>query len=394
MPPASTAPDPAELIRRAREIAPRLAERALDAERARKPHDDSIREIEDAGLLALLVPRARGGSEADLGTLREVVAALGEGCTSTAWVASFYMAHAWIASLFPEQAQDEFFAEHPWLRAPAAISPGGAAVPEDDGFRLKGRWPWGTGVMHANWVFVSGLVKGDGPAPDARFFALPAAEAKVEDTWFTSGMRATGSNDLIVEDAWVPAHRTLSLRDLAAGRTPGSRLYPAPLYRLPLPPMLALTAALPALGTARAALELFRERLRERVLYLTTTKQRDKPAAQIRLARAEVDVHAADLLLRDLAIRIVEETERHTPPPQLERARLRMSAARSVELCRHVVANLMEAAGSRAHFEDNPLQRMRRDLDTLASHVIFEMDGTAETVGRVLLGLDTDTPLV
>ena len=103
----------------------------------------------------------------------------------------------------------------------------------------------------------------------------------------------------------------------------------------------------------------------------------------------EAKKRRADLLLRDLAIRIVEATERHTPPPQLERARLRMSAARSVELCRHVVANLMEAAGSRAHFEDNPLQRMRRDLDTLASHVIFEIVKGAQAVGSPFYGNGT-----
>ena len=199
---------------------------------------------------------------------------------------------------------------------------------------------------------------------------------------------------MVVEDAWVPEHRTLSLSELARGRTPGSRLHPGPLYRLPLPPVLALTAALPALGTARAALTLFGERLRQRVLYLTTTRQSEKPAAQMRLARAEVDLQAADLLLRDLATRVLRETERRAPPPREVRARLRMSAARAVELCRTTVASLGEAAGSRAHFEDNPLQRMRRDLDTLASHVIFDMDGTAETVGRVLLGLEPDTPLV
>lgn len=382
-------------VARARELAPRWAERAAEVDRARRPDDASIRELEASGLLSLLVPRARGGAEADLATFCDVVLALGEGCTSTAWVAAFYMVHSWIAALLPEAAQDELFAERPWVRAPAALSPTGRARRERDGdYVLSGRWAWGTGVAHADWVMVTGMLETEGHEPDPRLFVLPASEVEVLDTWYTDGMRGTASHDVVVDSARVPAHRVVRQKQLGAATAPGRALHPGPLYALPLPPFLALVAALPAVGTARAAVGHFRERMRERVLYQSTTKQQDKPAAQMRLARADVDVRAAALLLHDQAARLAVGGASGEPFALEARAALRMNAARAVDLSRAAVRSVCEAAGARAHFEAEPLQRMLRDLETLAGHVIFDGDATAELAGRVMLGMDPRSTLV
>ncbi|MBW2316186.1 MAG: acyl-CoA dehydrogenase family protein [Deltaproteobacteria bacterium] len=382
-------------VARARELTPRFAERAQTVDRERRPDDASIRELEDSGLLSLLAPRTRGGAEVGLATFCDVVEALGEGCTSTAWVASFYMVHTWMAALFPAEAQDELFAEKPWVLAPAALSPTGKARLEPDGsYVVSGRWPWGTGVAHAEWMMVTAMLETEGHAPDPRNFVLPISQVEVLDNWYTDGMRGTASHDVVVESARVPAHRAVRQKQLALGTTPGRAIHPGPLYALPLPPFLALVAALPAVGTARAAVAHFRERMRERVLYQSTTKQQEKPAAQMRLARADVDVRAASLLLRDQAARLEAGAASGEPFSLEERVALRMNSARAVELSRLAVRSICEAAGARAHFEASPLQRMLRDLETLSGHVIFDGDAAAELAGRVMLGMDPNSTLL
>lgn len=230
-----SSPSPDELKRRAQEIAVRLAARAQEVDRLRRPADESIRELEASGLLSFFVPREHGGLELDLGTYCHVAASLGEGCTSTAWVAVFYMIHGWIAAQFPAPTRRELFSDHPWFLAPGALAPTGRAVVAHGGYRVSGRWQWATGVAHAEWLMVTALVERE-DAPEPRMFILPIAHAKIEDTWFTDGMRGTASHDVIVDDALVPEDRSLSLAELGTSGAPGAREHSNPLYRLPMVP--------------------------------------------------------------------------------------------------------------------------------------------------------------
>jgi 3-hydroxy-9,10-secoandrosta-1,3,5(10)-triene-9,17-dione monooxygenase len=375
-------------------IAETLSKRAAAAERARKPADESIAELEATGLFSLLVPEVHGGMQRPLSSMFEPIARLGEGCPSTAWVASFYVAHSWIASLFPEEARRELFEGKPYVRAPAPFAPTGTATRVDGGYRLTGRWRWGTGVMHADWVFAAGLTKTPDDLPEARLFALRASDVRVDDTWFVSGMAATGSNDIVIEDAFVPAHRTIPFEAFRDGDTPGSRDFEDPLYRIPMPPLLAFTAALPALGAARASVRTFLAHMKRRYMAYENKHQEERPAAQMRLARAAALADAAELLLRDLGARIDASTTREAPLTTAERGTLRMTAATAVHFCKDAIELVAEAAGSSAYFLDHPLQRMLRDVTVMATHVVFDWDGTSEMYGRVLLGRKPGTVLV
>lgn len=375
-------------------IADRLAACAVEAERGRKPDDGCIEAIEATGLFALLAPKRYGGHQARLSQLIDPIVRLGEGCTSTAWVASFYAAHSWIAALFPEQARAEFFADRPFIRAPAPFQPTGTAVDAEGGYRLTGRWRWATGIMHADWVFTAALTQPAGGPPEGRLFALPASDVKVVDTWHVSGMAATGSNDIVVENVFVPSYRTIPFEAFKNGDTPGSRDLDDPLYRIPMPPLLALTAALPALGAARSAVRIFERHMKSRYMSYENKHQDERPAAQIRLARATAYVTSAELLLRDVASRIDTAAARPEPLSMTERATIRMNAATAVHFCRDAITTVTDAAGSSAYFSDQPLQRMLRDVTVLGSHVVFDWDGTSEMYGRVLLGRKPGTILV
>ncbi len=380
-----------ELIARARALTALLAEHAAEAERQRKPVDAVIHALEEAEIFKLMVPRCYGGLELDLDTFFEVGVALGEGDTSMAWVANFYVEHNWILSQFPAAFQQELFANRSYVLAPAMLAPSGFAVREGKGYRLNGRWQWASGVMHGDWVIPGALEQTPAGKPDPRWFAVPLSEVKVEDTWYVDGMSGTGSNDVVVENVYVPAERSVSMLEMSTGHGPGSLLHEGPLYHTPMLPILTLAATTPALGQARAAVQRFRERLADRLRLGSRTKQGDKASAQMRLARVEVEVREAELLIRDT---VADVCARRNTATMLDRARWATQFAVAVDRCRRVIQTVVEASGAHAHFLDSPLQRAQRDLNTISCHVVFDLDGRLESFGRLLLGLDSGGALL
>lgn len=375
---------PHPLVERARALAPLLAEQAEEAERLRRPTDAVIEALEAAGVFELMVPKCFGGLELDLDTFLDVGLALGEGDASMAWVATFCIEHNWMFCQFPEAFQKELYADRSHVLAPGMVAPTGRFEAVPGGYRLSGRWQWATGVMHSSWVIAGALVLEEGSF-DARFFALPIEDVKVEDTWYVDGMVATGSNDVVVDDVFVPEERVVSIIDMGEGRAHGARLHEGPLYRTPMVPILALAASIPAIGQARAAVKRFRQSLTERVLYPTSATQAERPSAQIRLARCDIAVTQAELLARQVAAEVMEKRNDATLE---DRARWIAALASTVHQSKQVVAAISEASGASAHFQSHPLQRSLRDLNTLSCHVIFDLDGRLESYGRLRLGLD------
>ena len=382
-----------DLVERARALTPLLAEHAAEAERLRKPVDAVIDALRDARIFDLMLPRAWGGLELDLDTFLEVGLALSEGDASMGWVACFYVEHVWIFSQFPESFQRELFAARRGVLAPAALSPSGTATREGDGYRLTGSWPWGTGVVHAEWVMLGGLVdREDGdPRPDLRFFAMPISDVTVEDTWHVDGMCGTGSHDITADGVFVPADRCTSLIDLSNARGPGAKLHEAPLYRTPMIPILAQAACMPAVGQARAAVRLFRERMQERTLLYTQSKQAERPAAQVRLAHVDLELRDVERAIRAQVADVMAVRDAATLE---DRARWAAGFAAIVDRSKRIVQTVCDASGAHAHFTDSPLQRALRDVNMLSCHAVFDLDARLETYGRILLGMETPPAMI
>lgn len=384
---------PSGLVARAQALKPMLAAHAAEAERLRRPVDSVWQALRDSGVFYHFVPRMYGGLEYDLETFIDTMLPLGEGCASTGWVASFCVEHNWMLAQFSKAAQDEIFGGGwPYVIAPGVTMPPGRAEPVEGGYRLTGRWRWGTGVMHADWILATGMVPGESP-PRMLFFAFPAAEARVLDTWHMDGMAGTGSNDIVAHELFVPEHRVINMQHMREGRAPGALLHENPMYRMPMLPFLAITAAVPAVGAARAAVAAFRERLDVRIMHGTTTRQGEKPAAQMRLARAEMEVRSADILLRDAARQTMEIANQAAPSTAEQRIHVRLQVAWAMDACRRAIREVCEGAGSSAHALDNPLQRALRDVNVMASHVVYDMDLALELQGRALVGLPPNTVL-
>ncbi|WP_101948842.1 acyl-CoA dehydrogenase [Mycobacterium sp. 3519A] len=367
------------------EFVARLGERALDAERLRRLPQATVDDLLASGFTDLLVPARYGGAQADFPAILDPVRRMAHGCASSAWTIGFYALHNWMLALFDERAQQEAFATRPFL-APAPLAPTGRGLPCADGIRLTGRWSWATGVMHGNWVIVGALC---GPEQEIypALALLPIDQVEIDDVWHTDGMRATGSNDVVATDVFVPAHRLVRVADIYTGTAPGAGLHDADTYRWPMVPALALLAAMPALGSAERAAEIYAERLSQRVLAYEGVVQQDKPIAQAHLAEARVRLRALHGLLADTVADIENRLATGDPVPRQVRGEARLAAAHIVHESRAVIGNLLEASGASAHFLDNPLQRIKRDVDVICGHVVFDYDTSRELAGALTLGM-------
>jgi alkylation response protein AidB-like acyl-CoA dehydrogenase len=367
------------------EFIERLAERAAEAEELRRLPAATIEDYRRSGLAGLLLPARYGGQQAEFPEILDPIRRMAHGCASSAWTLGFYTLHNWMLALFGERAQDEVFASGPVL-CPAPLAPTGRGTPDGDGIRLSGRWSWATGVMDADWILV-GAICGADDAPYPALVLLPASDIRIEDVWHTAGMRATGSNDVVVEDVWVPQHRLVKVVDIYSGTAPGAALHDASAYRWPMVPALALVAAMPALGSAERVADLYAQRLGERVLAYSGAAQKNQPAAQIRLGDARVRLSALRGL-RDITVaRFQEAVDRGERIGRAVRAEARAAAAHIVHESRAVIADLLEASGASVHFVDNPLQRIKRDVDIICGHVVFDYDVARELAGALEAGV-------
>lgn len=381
-----------DLIESLTALAPMLEENAAEAERLRKPVDAVMAAVEETQAYRYFVPKKYGGFEFSLEGFMEIGMSLGAADISTAWVVTFCMEHNWLLGLYNEEAQEDIFGRYPYIIAPGALAPKGTAKPVDGGFILNGHWEWGTGVMHANWVMVGALTEHDGP-PEMGMYIVPIDQVEIIDVWQMSGMVATGSNDIKIEHQFVPTHLKQNLGEMRAGDSPGAQLHNTSTFRMPMLPVLGLTAASPAVGCAKRTLERFRDRLLTRTVYGTQDKQSERALGQSRLAHLTARMTTLENNLMQVAREVTNWGESNQICPDMDRAELRVRIGHIVRESRNIVREVVEASGAHAHNLANPMQRAMRDLETLSGHTVFDLDVSTESYGRLLLGLPSNTPI-
>ena len=367
------------LLERVRAVTPLVAERAASAELARKPDDDVIEALKATGVFRSFVPKRFGGYEIDLDLFLDIGVAVSEACASTGWITTFYMEHNWQLGNFSRDLQEEIFSRQPFVLAPGSVNPhDGIATPKGDGYELTGHWRFGTGIVHADWVLLSGRIATE-PDGTPRMFLVRPDAVEVRDTWHVDGMVATGSHDIVAKAVYVP-ERCVTLRPMTGG--PPRDDY---LGRIPVMPMLSLTAAIPSVGAARRAVELFRRLLGERVQFGVRKTQGQRAPGQIRLAHALADARAAETVLRSVACALTAHARGGPQLSFLEQIQMRVTIAHVVRDCRKVVRDVMEGSGASVHYLDHELSRISRDVQMMGAHTVFDLDLVAEHAGRALL---------
>lgn len=380
---------PQQVIDRMRALRPALLEGAAQAEAQRRPIDALWNEIRASGYFYMWIPKKFGGLEATVDEVVDATLPIAEGCPSTAWLASFGLVHNRHQALASEEFQEEIFGGGRYGIVAAATMPPGKAERTKGGYLVSGRWQWSTLCVQADWI--QGVALVDGPdGPTGGSFLIPASECEIIDTWKTDGMCATGTHDVVAKDVFVPEHRA-SFVQSRDGKGRGAELYENPIYRVPLSPLLAFTTAVPVVGAARGAVNLYKERLLNHTKRGTAVQERDRQSSQIRLARAETMVSVAEQTVRS-AMNENLTGDRLSGDEQIAfRSRLRAQMTFAAQLSRSAVQTVCESTGTSIHYTTNPLQRFLRDMMVMTSHVIFDDDVTMEQHGRAMLGMPLTT---
>jgi len=386
----------AELMAKATALVPLLRAKAAETERTRRIPDEILAALDQAGLFRMRAPKRFGGHEADLRVYMDVVTELGRGCGSTAWIAFISIATAWIAAQFSDEAQREVFEGNPEARTIGVLAMSEPARPVDGGYRVSGRWPYASNCLHAHWAILAVPLPLNGGIVPGIILA-PMSDLKIEDTWHVVAMRGTGSNTVIAENIFVPAHRVLAVETLAQGRSPRSNKDEL-IYRESFMPTAIIAVAPPILGMAQAAFDLTLERINaasKPIAYTFYDDVRKAPSMQLALAQASTLIDTAVLLMRRWSDDIAGAARSGEDFAFTKRARLRMDIGYAMRCCREAVDLLLSVQGASAFAESNPIQRVWRDLEMASRHGLLSGEVPHEIYGRALVGnFDALSPFV
>ncbi|WP_423922940.1 hypothetical protein [Candidatus Poriferisodalis sp.] len=254
----------------------------------------------------------------------------------------------------------------------------------------SGRSPWGTGIVHADWVCTGGR----GTDGEIYIVAMRATETTLVDSWHMAAMSGTGSNDFEIRDVFIPGHRVLRLIDFVDGDTPGARLHNDPLYLLPLMPFIYCEAMPVFSGGLRGAATAFEHIVKNRVRTHSRAVVADDKLAHAQLGEAAAAALVAERLVADQVRETIELANSGHTFSLSDRIRFKAQAGFVVDHCRRSVNDIIHHSGTSNFAADSPVQRFFRDINMLATHAFFESDMCREQMGRSLLGLKPTTPLI
>ena len=368
-----------------------LAEQAADCERNRRVSADVMEALREADLFRVLQPTQFGGCELGFDVMLDVGRQLGRGCGSTGWVFGVLSDHQWIVSLFPEQAQIDVWGEDQLTVISGSYAPAGKLEVVDGGYRLSGKWGFASGCDHTGWHLAGVMLPAaDTDRPPTPGMALvPREDFRIEDDWFNVGLAGTGSKDVVLDDVFVPAYRTVTYASLAVG---GANVHVAPIYQLPFAAVVPIGILSTTLGMTRSALDNFIEVTRDRVsvggAMRGSSKAAESVTVQGSVAAAAAWLDAADCLVRDDLLVAQAAVAAGQSVSIAHRLRCRRDYALAVDLCVQAVNSLFASSGARGTHLGNPVQRAWRDINVAARHVGLSWDINRLPFGRDALGLE------
>ncbi len=342
---------------------------------------EAVDALRRSGLFKMKAPRAVGGAEAHPVDQMDVIEAMAMIDPAASWCMLITSAVSGGAlARLPDRAVDEILDRgYPFMAG--SLRPGGTARKVDGGFRVSGRWAWGSGVGHADWVSVPVLC--DEPAMIQ--VVVPREQIVLHDTWHVLGMRGTGSGDYELDDVFVPDRFAT---DPIAGRQQRG----GALYRLGLPGFVVNEHGAFAYAIGRLALATFIDAaVAKKRGYVGGTTVADREVVQRAVGQGTQRMNACQLLMADAVDRLFDSAADGPPPPAAQ-ADARAAATWCTDEAIDVVSTLFRYAGGSAVMLDNAMQRCLRDLYTVQSHLVVS-DSAYEIQGQLLLGLIADAPL-
>ncbi|QKS01443.1 flavin-dependent monooxygenase [Sphingomonas sp. CL5.1] len=380
-------PTAAELVERARAMIPTLKERAKRCVAEGKVPDETIAEMRAAGFFRILQPRRWGGYEMHPNTFFDVQKLLAEGCMSTGWVYGVVGCHPYELALFDDRAQREVWGEDDGALASSSYQPVGKVEHADGGFYLTGRWGFSSGSEHCQWVLLGALVPPGEPGgpPDMRTFLLPRGDYRIERNWDVFGLQGTGSQDIVVERAFVPEYRTHRSVDGFNCRNPGQKENDGILYTLPWAQIFVRSVSSAALGGARAGIEAALAIAADRVSTNTGKASRTDPILHAAIARAHAQVGEMELALRATFDDLMGYAERGEAIPLEKRSAYRYQSSTVVRRCAELIGDILPLLGGRAIYMSSPIVQPWLDLNAARAHVANDPNNwTADMIGGLM----------
>jgi alkylation response protein AidB-like acyl-CoA dehydrogenase len=377
-----------QLLEAARAIDPIVRAGADAADGLRCLTEDVVHAMQEAGAFRMTMPRSLGGIEADPVTQLKVVEAISIADSSAGWVAMIGSDGGYLAGNVGDELAAELYPDIDVLTAVVA-APSVKAERVEGGVRLSGEWRFASCCRHATWIG-GGCLLTEGGAPiieDGRPLMVkafvPMKDVEILDTWSTTGLAGTGSNDIAVHDVFVPERYVIP-----AGQASKN---PSPLYRYPM--MLMCNVSGVPLGVARRAIDELCAIACDKIQMPAMKPMSKDPFVQGRIGRAETQLASARALMIETVAEIWEVLVAGEPLPLDLRSRFRMANLHCFHVAREVVAWMYDAGGSSSLYRPHPLERAMRDVSVMATHLLVKEAGYAE-VGRVSLGLDPESFII
>jgi alkylation response protein AidB-like acyl-CoA dehydrogenase len=375
-----------EILERVRKLAPQVAARADETAKLRRLPADLVSDLKDAGVFRMPMPAAWGGPEMSPRAQNEVVEILSAADPSAGWCAMIGSDAGFYAAFLEEGAARALYPDLDMVTA-GMLQPAGRAVRAPGGYRVSGRWAFGSGCTHAD-VIVGGCLVFDGDQPvlnerglpSWRVMMAPASSWQVLDTWYTTGLAGSGSHDYTASDLFVPEERTFSLLDPVRRKEP--------LYAFP--GMFFVNMHGVALGIARRAIDVVQKLAAEKTLVPELVLMKNVPRVRSALARAEGMLGAARAYTYETMDRVWEALQSSGSLSRELRLHIALSRVNAFQMARDVVQLMVDTAGSSSIYTSSPLDRLLRDAITVRTHIAVQ-DRLMEQIAA--LAVDEDPPV-
>ena len=378
-------PDPQDLFERARALVPWLRERAEATAAARRVPEETIQKFKEAGFFRILQPRQWGGYEMSPAVFFTVQMILGEGDMSAAWVFGIVGVHNWHLALFDHQAAVDVWGEDNSVLIASTYMPTGKITVVEGGFRLSGRWKFSSGCDNCGWILLGAMLPTEDGGVEPGTLLVPCRDLEIIDTWHVAGLRGTGSKDIVVEDAFVPHHRTHRHRQGYLCENPGNSVNTAPLYRLPFGQVFIRAVNGSAVGALKGFADQVADYAAKRV---SPFGGKTSDSATVRAAVADAHAAAAEMsdTMRAGYAALEADVARGETPSTEKRLLYKYYAANSATRAADQAMKLYRVVGGTGLFTDLPYARMFDDIVAARQHQFNQDAAFAENYGAFLMG--------
>jgi len=376
------------LYRKAQELVPILRARASETAALGKLPEATIEAMQEAGFFRIMQPARHGGFEMEPEVFFRVQMTLAEGCMSTAWVLGVVAIHNWQLALFDERAQQDVWGEDQSTLISSSYMPVGKVSRAEGGYQLSGHWGFSSGSKHCKWAFLGAMIppENEGGAPDYRTFLVQRADYEVVDNWDVSGLEGTGSNDIVVENAFVPGYRTHRAQHGFECDSPGNAVNTHPIYRLPFGQIFVRAVCSSAVGALKGVTDSYITVNKDRVGLNDGNKIATDPDAQMALAMAISTVDECEIIMFRNFDKMLEAAEAGATLSIGERIKMRFDASLVAGKCSDAINQMFISCGAQGIFRDHPLNRAWLDINAGRTHVANNPFKFGRNLGGTLMG--------